>query len=248
MSRLQPSAQLWSVRADLERDPDATLARLAAVGFTAVEPFGLADSAALLAEPLRRHGLAAPTAHANLVDADLDAVRAAAERTGTRLVVEPYLPAERWATLDDVERIADALNRAAERLGPEGLTVGYHNHDWETSILIDGEHALLVLAAALDPRVVLEVDTYWAAVGGADPVALLRILGTRVAAIHVKDGPIPGEAHEQVPAGEGAMPLAEVLAAAPDARRVLEFDEYAGDLYEGLAAGLAALERLESGA
>lgn len=245
MPRSQPSAQLWSVRADLERDPDATLDRLAAVGFTAVEPFGLAENAALLAEPLRRHGLAAPTAHTSLVDGDLDAVRAAVALTGTRLVVEPYLPAERWSSLDDVERIADALNRAADVLEPEGLTVGYHNHDWETSIRIEGEHALLVLARTLDPRVVFEVDTYWAAVGGADPVALLRTLGPRVAAIHVKDGPIPGTASEQVPAGEGAMPLAEVLAAAPGARRVLEFDEYAGDLYEGLAAGLATLARLE---
>ena len=248
MPRSQPSAQLWSVRADLERDPDATLARLAEVGFTAVEPFGLADSAALLAEPLRRHGLAAPTAHASLLDVDLDAVLAATELTGTRLVVEPYQPAERWATLDDVERIADGLNRAVERLTPEGLSVGYHNHDWETSIRFDGEPALLVLAAALDPRVVLEVDTYWAAVGGVDPVELLRILGSRVAAIHVKDGPIPGEASQQVPAGEGDMPIAEVLAAAPHARRVLEFDEYAGDLYAGLAAGIQTLERLEGAA
>lgn len=248
MSRPQPSVQLWSVRADLERDPDATLARLAEVGFRAVEPFGLADSAAVLAEPLRRHGLAAPTAHASLLDADLDAVRRAAELTGTRLVVEPYQPAERWATLDDVERIAEGLNDAVERLAADGIGVGYHNHDWETSIRLHDEPALLVLAAALDPRVVLEVDTYWAAVGGVDPVELLRTLAGRVAAIHVKDGPIPGEASQQVPAGEGAMPLAEVLAAAPDARRVLEFDEYAGDLYEGLAAGLAALARLEGAA
>lgn len=248
MSRQQPSAQLWSVRADLDRDPDATLARLAEVGFTAVEPFDLAARAAGLAEPLRRHGLAAPTAHAGLVDADLEAVRAAAELTGTRLVVEPYVPAERWATRADIARIADSLNRAAERFAPDGLGVGYHNHDWETSTVIDGEHALLVLAAALDPRVVLEVDTYWAAVGGADPVELLHTLGARVAAIHVKDGPLAGDPLAQLPAGDGAMPIAAVLAAAPDARRVLEFDEYVGDLYEGLAAGLATLGRLEGSA
>lgn len=248
MSRSQPSAQLWSVRNDLERDPVGTLARLASVGFTAVEPFGLAHAAASLAEPLRRHGLAAPSAHASLVDADLDAVRAAATLTGTRLIVEPYLPAERWATRDDVMRIADALNLAAERLSPDGLVVGYHNHDWETAIRFDGEYALLALTAELDPRVVLEVDTYWAAVGGADPVELLRTLGARIAAIHVKDGPISADTHAQLPAGEGAMPIAEVLAASPDARRVLEFDEYVGDLYEGLAAGLATLDRLECGA
>lgn len=244
----QPSVQLWTVRDDLARDPRDTLRRLAEAGLPAVEPFGLAEAAASLAPHLRDLGLTAPSAHASLVDADLDAVRAAAALTGTSLVIEPYVPAERWSTTDDVARLADALNAAAERLAPDGLVVGYHNHDWETARQLEGGPALLALADRLDPRVVLEVDVYWAAVGGADPVALLRRLGDRVAALHVKDGPLDGDTAAQVPAGDGALPLAEVLAAAPRARRVLEFDEYAGDLYAGLAAGLATLRRLEGDA
>lgn len=244
----QPSVQLWTVREDLARDPRATLERLAGIGLTAVEPFGLTDSAARLADPLRELGIAAPTAHASLVDADLDAVRAAAELLGTRLVVEPFVPAERWATRDDIARLAESLNSAAERLAPDGLAVGYHNHQWETELRIDGAPALLALATALDDRVVLEVDVYWAAVGGADPVELLRELGGRVAAIHVKDGPLDGDTLAQLPAGQGELPLAEVLAAAPGARRVLEFDDYAGDVYAGLAIGLDALRRLEGDA
>jgi sugar phosphate isomerase/epimerase len=241
-----PSVQLWTVREDLARDPRGTLERIAAIGLTAVEPFGLVDRAEELSGILTDLGLAAPTAHTSLVDADLDAVRAAAARTGTTLVIEPFIPAERWATADDVARLADALNAAAATLAADGLTVGYHNHDWETRIEIDGEPALLALAAALDDRIVLEVDAYWAAVGGADPVALLERFGSRVAAIHVKDGPLDGDTFGQLPAGDGAVPLAAVLAAAPSARRVLEFDDYAGDVYAGLAASLTGLRRLEA--
>ena len=48
------------------------------------------------------------------------------------------------------------------------MRLGYHNHDFELSSLIGGRPALEVLADELDPGVLLEVDTYWAAVGGQD--------------------------------------------------------------------------------
>ena len=46
-------------------------------------------------------------------------------------------------------------------------------------------------------------------------------------------------------AGHGAMPIAELLAAAPGARLVLEFDDYAGDLIEGLTLAKATVDGLE---
>lgn len=248
MSPSSPSVQLYTVRDALQADLGGTIARLAELGFTTVEPFGLADFADALAGPLAEHGLAAPTAHASLVGGDLDAVRAAAERLGTRLVIEPAVLDERWATRDAVARVADDLNAAAERFAADGLEVGYHNHWWELEQQIDGRPALLVVAEYTDPRIRFEVDTYWAAVGGADPVAVLTELGDRVAAIHVKDGPVSRDTSLQQPAGHGAMPLAAVLAAAPQALRVLEFDAYAGDLFDGLAAGLATLAALEGAA
>jgi sugar phosphate isomerase/epimerase len=86
---------------------------------------------------------------------------------------------------------------------------------------------------------VLEVDTYWAAAGGADVPALLTSLGGKVRALHVKDGDLATDASGQVPAGQGRAPVDEVLAAAPAALRVIEFDQYAGDIFEGIAASFA---------
>jgi hypothetical protein len=44
-----------------------------------------------------------------------------------------------------------------------------------------------------------------------------------------------------VPAGQGRVPVADVLAAAPAALRVVEFDAYDGDLFEAIAASHAFL-------
>jgi len=87
---------------------------------------------------------------------------------------------------------------------------------------------------------VLELDTYWAAVGGADVPALLGRLGDRVRLLHLKDGPIGMDNASQLPLGSGAMPVAAIVEAAGAAELgVLEFDDYAGDLFEGIAAGAA---------
>jgi len=132
----------------------------------------------------------------------------------------------------------------ARAAADHGLRVGYHNHWWELEQRIDGTPALEVFADLIGDEVVLEVDTYWSAVGGVDPVALLGRLGERVVAIHVKDGPVTLETSAQQPAGQGVMAIADVLAAAPTARPVIEFDAYAGDIFDGIAASLAFVRTL----
>ena len=60
------SVQLYSVRAPLGVDFFGSLARLRAIGFTRVEPFGLLDHADQLKNGLAATGLAAPTTHQSL--------------------------------------------------------------------------------------------------------------------------------------------------------------------------------------
>jgi sugar phosphate isomerase/epimerase len=242
MSKL--SVQLYSVREAFAADPDAALARLAEIGFTQVEPFGLTDNVAALRTGLPKAGLTAPTTHCKLVGVDQSAVFAAAAEIGVQIVIDPAVREEHWQTLDDVASTAEALNAAAAVAATHGLTVGYHNHWWELQAQLGGHSALEEFASLLDPAVVLQVDTYWSTVGGADSPALLRTLGSKVKAIHVKDGDLTTEPSAQLPAGQGQAPVAEILAAAPDALWVLEFDGYAGDIFEGLAASYAYVSGL----
>lgn len=235
------SVQLYSVRDAVAADPDGTLRRLAALGFTRVEPYGVLENAEALRAGLPAHGLTAPTAHARLIGADQAAVFATAAELGIGLVIDPLVRPEQWQDPADIAATADALNAAAKVAAEHGVQAGYHNHWWELQARLDGRSAFEVFADQLDPAVALEVDTYWATAGGEDVPALLRRLGDRVRAIHVKDGGLATDASGQVPAGQGRVPIPDVLAAAPDALRVIEFDAYDGDLFEAIAASHAFL-------
>jgi sugar phosphate isomerase/epimerase len=242
MSKL--SVQLYSVRDAFAHDPTGTLARLAELGFTQVEPYGVQENLAVLRTALPAHGLTAPTAHAKLLGGQTDqpAVFAAAAELGIGTVIDPLVEASRWQDPADIAATAAALNDTAKVAAGHGITVGYHNHFWELQSRIGDRTAFEVLAGQLDPAVVLEVDTYWATAGGAEAPALLRRLGDRVRAIHVKDGSLATDGSGQVPAGQGRVPLTQILAAAPQALRVVEFDHYDGDIFTGLAASLAFLQ------
>ena len=231
------AVQLYTVRSALAADPDATLGRLAALGFRLVEAFALLEHRDALRKGLGRHGLTAPTTHADILGPDRDAVFAAAGELGIGTVIQAWTEPARWATAEEIAATAAALGEAARVAADHGLRVGYHNHEFELATRIDGRHALEVFADRLGPDVVLEVDTWWAHVGGADVPALLDRLGDRVVALHLKDGDGSDGGHVQVPLGQGVLPVREIVAAAPTALRVLELDDTAGDLFEAIRIG-----------
>ena len=91
---------------------------------------------------------------------------------------------------EDIQRTADRLNARATQAATHGLRVGYHTHDAELSSIIDEGLRSRCSPTFWIPTVALEVDLYWAAAGGQKPADLLRRLGERVQAVHVKDGPM----------------------------------------------------------
>ena len=241
-STTELSVQLYTVREALAADLDKTLERLAGLGFRQVEPFRLVQHAEQLRTGLSRYGLSAPTTHQALVDEDLDAVFGIARELGIGTVIEPHVDRARWQTESGVTEIAQTLNEAGAAAAAYGVRVGYHNHHFELESIIDGRHALEVFADHLAPEVVLEVDTYWAYAGGADVPALLRRLGDRVTALHVKDGDGTLDPSAQVAVGSGSLPVPDFLAAAPDALRVVELDDTIGDVFDAIEASRAFLQ------
>jgi sugar phosphate isomerase/epimerase len=240
---VQNSVQLYSVRSALADDLSGTIARVADIGFTVVEPFDFASGTDELRTALTAHGLAAPSGHAALLDDDPVRIFDAAETLGIGTVIVPFVSPDHWQSSGDVRAVADRLNAAAQRADQRGLRVGYHNHGFELASRIDGRHALEVLADHLDPGVVLELDTYWATVGGADAAALLDRLRDRVRFIHIKDGLITEDNKDQLPVGSGKMPVDDVLAAASGVEaNVIELDDYRGDIFEALRESFAYLD------
>jgi sugar phosphate isomerase/epimerase len=253
------SLQLYTIREALEADPRAALARVAELGFTTVELFGMDTRVDAYAAGLAETGLRAASAHATLVGRggvaapDFGATFDLAERLGVGTVIEPSTPAASWKDGAEIERMADELNGAAEAAAERGLRVGYHNHDGELRGRVGSVSGLEYFTTLLDPRVVLEVDAYWVVAGGEDLVPFLERTADRVRLLHVKDGKLEGDLASQpaagtgetpdhlatqVPAGTGAVPLDAALAALPDLEfAVVEFDVYSGDLFAGITAG-----------
>ncbi|WP_341978497.1 sugar phosphate isomerase/epimerase [Microbacterium sp. LTA6] len=226
----------------LATDLPGTLRRIADIGFTQVEPYNF-TAFPELGRGLAAAGLAAPTAHAHFIEVDPRPVFAAARELGIETVIEPQVTAERWQTADDVADIAARLNATAKTAAEYGIRIGYHNHAHELK-LIDGSPALELLAERLDDTVSLELDAYWVIVGGQDPVDLLRKLGERVVALHVKDGPGTSDPRDQVAVGNGTLPIAAILDAAPEALRVIELDDSRGDRFTAVVDSHAFLTSL----
>ena len=229
------SIQLWTVRREIaELGMEATLQRLAELGYPAIEPAGLGGLAPTefkaVADGL---GLQISSAHVPLpVGPDANQVLDEQEAIGNRFLISGGMAPD-MATLDDTRRLADRFNEAAANAAARGMHIGMHNHWWEfDTVLDDGACPFDVLLDATD--VFLEVDVYWAAVGGVDPAGLLKDLGDRVRYLHVKDGPIEPRT-PQTPVGAGKLDIGAVLEAAPaDAWQVVELDEFDGDMFHAV--------------
>ncbi|WP_104043192.1 sugar phosphate isomerase/epimerase family protein [Arthrobacter sp. ZGTC412] len=241
------SLQLYTLRNAIQEDLPGTIRRVADLGFTKVEPYNFVATATELGAALRENGVTAPSGHAPLLSQDQDEIFAAAKELGITTVIEPFIPADRWQSAEHVHSTAAKLNEAAKKGAGYGIRVGYHNHQWELESTVEGRTALEYFADLLDPELVLEVDTYWVAVGGQDPVNILGRLGDRVKFIHIKDGPLTTDTKAQLPAGKGEVAVLDVIAAAKSLEvGVVEFDDYDGDIFDGIAQSLKFLQ--ESGA
>jgi sugar phosphate isomerase/epimerase len=65
---------------------------------------------------------------------------------------------------------------------------------------------------------------------------LLKRLGDRVVALHLKDGDGSLDTSKQVAVGSGVLPVRDIIEAAPDALRVVELDDSETDLFEAIRA------------
>lgn len=211
----QIALQLWTVRDPMAVDLPGTLRAVAMAGYRAVELAGVAEvETADLARYLADAALRPVASHEGI-----ERLRADPEELATRLValgcprlIVPWLPQEERRDPAGVQRFAAELGGYAARLASDGIQLGYHNHDFEFAPLA-GTTVWDILLAELVPEVEIELDVYWAAIGGRDPVAEIRAAGDRVRLLHMKDRTAGPEPHD-APAGEGTLPFPEIVAAA----------------------------------
>jgi sugar phosphate isomerase/epimerase len=235
-----PALQLYSVRDQLPSGRAEVLQAIRGLGYGAVELYDVRTDPGALRADLDAAGLGVCAVHARALGEDADVLLDGARTVGADTVIVPSVPAERFADADAIAALARDLNAAAARAAGRGLRFGYHNHAFEFSA-VGGRTGLEALADALDEGVLLEVDTYWAAVAGQDVPDLLARLGDRVRYLHVKDGPVTRD-DPMTAVGAGRMPVAEILAACPSAEwHVVELDRCATDMLTAVRDSLTWL-------
>ena len=254
--------QLWTVRELYDHDPRGVIARVAELGYPAMEMVYSRTGGLTHAEQraaLDGSGLRASAMHCFFeeLEAEPERVMDAAEAFGVEHVVCAWVEPERRRDAEGYRALAAALARAGEACRARGLRLAYHHHDFELAEhggrrgmdwIWDGVPAELLVA---------EVDTYWVHVAGLDLVGYLQGLGDRVELLHLKDRLPPGRpalagegeglARWNAEVGEGVIDLPAALAAAPSARwLVTEQDFCPGDPYESARVSLENLRRMRA--
>lgn len=214
---------------------EAVLQRLSELGYDGFEPAGLGGlSPQRLRELADGLGLRISSAHVELpAGPNAQAVLDEQEALGNRLLISGSRPGQ-VDSADSVKALADAYNQAAANAKARGMQVGFHNHWWEFEAPAGQPVPYEVLLDRLDPEVFMEVDVYWAAVGGQDVPALLRRLGAKARFLHVKDGPVEPRT-PMTAVGRGSLDIDAILEAAPHAEwHVVELDEFDGDMFDAV--------------
>lgn len=228
--RIPLGIQLWTVKAEAEKDLEGTLKKLYAAGFREIEFAGYyGRSAADLGKLMKGMGFSLVSTHfdAAKISKNGAEIIADAKTLGLKYIVcsspgvvspeKDKLPwDDRMAAVDlaDWKWNAELFNKFGKQVAEAGMTFGYHNHSAEFR-KFDGKTAFDHLYEMTDPRYTkMELDVGWATVAGADPVAIIEKYQRRVIALHVKDVGKPGAAGKEPPSvaiGEGVTDWKRVL-------------------------------------
>ena len=166
--------QLYTVRTEMEKDVDATLAKVAAIGYKEVEFAGyFKRTPAQIRDGLKKAGLTAPAAHVDypsLAADKLPAMIEAAQVIGHRYLVNPWIDESLRKEPDIWKRVAETFNRAGAATQKAGIQFAYHNHHFEFAP-VDGKLPYELLLEQCDPKLVkMELDLCWIAAAGKDPL------------------------------------------------------------------------------
>ena len=242
------SFQLYSARAFPPLETQ--LATLAALGYRQVEPYGgLYAALDDLAAALRRHGLAAPSGHfdLDLLEHDFDRALRIARKLQMELVIAPFLPpqqrpgdAEGWGAF------GTRLAALAATFDAEGISFGWHNHDFEMRALPDGSYPIDRLLSASD-KIQWQADIGWIARAGEDPLRWIARYAGRIGALHVKDLAKAGENEKEAgwaDPGAGTLDLKAIVSAGIAAgAKILVVEHDAPSDYERFARTAIAAAR-----
>lgn len=224
--------QLYSVRDDMKKDPEGTLAQLASMGYKYVEHANYVDRKFYGFTPrefkkvLGDLGLKMPSGHTVMGPKHWDKAKndftdewkytvEDAAVMGQEFVISPSLDQSVRRTKDDLLKFMEVFNKSGELCKKSGMRFGYHNHDFEFSQKFDGETVYDIILKNTDPKLVIQqLDMGNLYNGGAKAIDIVKRWPGRFASLHVKDeiaSNNPHEKYESTILGDGIVNTKEVL-------------------------------------
>lgn len=232
--------ELYSVRHEMIKDPDKTLAAVRAAGYSDVEllwsfqNFGRTTDQVIAA--LQQNGLRAPSAHISPEDILIgwDRRLEVAKKIGHQYLIVPSFSGETSQSLDDWREWADRFNTAGAAARKAGIWLAFHNEP-DHMKPIDGKIPYDVFLERLDPNAVrLQLDVGNMVMGGGDPLQYLARYKDRYWAFHLKD--VVPDKSSDTELGKGIFDFKKFLAAVPDLNQKPCYVEQEGPADELAAA------------
>jgi len=195
--------QLYSVRDDMKKAPEETVAKVGEIGYSFVEAAGYSDGKFYGMEPadftalVEKSNMDFLSSHTGqdlpdsanwektMVwwDTCIDAHVAA----GVKYIVQPWMGSAGYDSIAGLKAYCDYFNTVGEKCNENGIRFGYHNHSREFTEL-EGEVIYDFMLQNTDPeKVMFQLDLYWIKEGGGDQVEYYNKYPGRFELYHVKD-------------------------------------------------------------
>jgi sugar phosphate isomerase/epimerase len=223
--------QLYTLRDDIQSQGiEKVLAQVAKLGYKEVENFGYGNgkffgkSAKEYSKILKDNGLKAVSGHyqsgrsksspiSDGLTKNWQKVLDDAAAIGQQYAILAYLQADE-RTADDYNALIDELNKAEQTAKKSGITLGYHNHDFEFTEKVNGKKPFDLLLEKT--KLPMELDLYWVSRAGEKATEYFSKYPGRFPLWHVKDMANTAE-KEFTEVGNGVINFKELFAQAKKA-------------------------------
>ncbi len=238
MGKLPVGLQVYSVRDYAEKDLLGTLKKIKEIGYDFVELAGLyGHSAEEVKAALDEAGIPALSAHVPLVELEADMEKTVADyvKIGCKFIAIPYLPDDLRPNTPGFDKVMSLIPQIGKVCNEHGVTLLYHNHDFEFVKVDNGQYALDYMYDTVSADLLqTELDCCWVKVAGEEPAEYIAKYANRCPVVHLKDfykegnpenlyeliGIDPGEKKKEEgrfefrPVGFGMQVMPEILDAA----------------------------------
>ena len=183
------SVQLFAVRDLFAKDALSVFHQLKDLGYIGVEGYGpLSIPPDNLNNYLLETGLKLAGWHIPfelLLNDNLQPTIDYLKNINNKYVIVPWLSPEYSGNIDSWRRTAEKFNELSKILKNEGMTLGYHNHDFEFNT-IDGKLLFTEFFDNTDPDIVVQMDNGNAMSGNGDVMTLIKKYPGRFKSVHLK--------------------------------------------------------------